>query len=218
MKRFFYQELDLFRATLILMMEKTIEVARDTFSAILNEDTEQMEAIMKRDDEFDRMEMEIDNAAIRYLTLRSPVASDLRLLTCGMRISHELERAADQCNNICKRYLRLGRKKGAIKNYYYLSEMSELVSLALRNVAESLQEMNVPLSQKVVKDDEQINELHNKTSGEMIKYITEHPDYAAVGIELLFVSKAIERIGDYAANVAEDIIFLYSGTDVRHAK
>lgn len=218
MKRFFYKELDEYRSTLVLMMEKTIEVCRDTFSAILNEDSEAVEAIMKRDDEFDRLEIEIDNAAIRYMTLRSPVASDLRLLTCGMRMSHELERAADQCNNICKRYLRFGTRKGSIKNFYEISKMSDHVCLALKHVTESLQEMNVSLAEKVVKDDQKINEMHNKTAEAMIQYITENSEYTVIGVELLFISKAIERIGDYAANVAEDIIFLASGLDVRHQK
>ncbi|HEY9250009.1 MAG TPA: PhoU domain-containing protein, partial [Rariglobus sp.] len=107
MKRFFDTELETFRSHLMLMGETSIRQVRDALRALVEGDVALADRVIAADDELDNLEMSIDDEAIRYMNLRAPVATELRLVIVGMKASHDLERVGDECTTIAKRAVRL---------------------------------------------------------------------------------------------------------------
>ena len=215
MNHFFHKELETFRSHLVLMAEKSIDLLTLSLRSLFENDASIIGDAKNRDDEIDQLEMAIDQEAIRYLSLRAPVASDLRLVTVGMKASHELERVGDEATSIAIRTQRL-LLKSSVKDFYSIPKMSKIVLEMLRDAIESFLNGDNSRASAIRRRDRKVNSLNRSNRKKITQYVMENPEHSQVGIELIFISKSLERIADHATNIAEEVIFLYSGEDVRH--
>ncbi len=216
MKRFFHSELEEFRSNLILMAEKAIEVVRDAVNAVLENDPDLAKRVIKKDDAIDDLEKEIDAEAIRYLSLRAPVATELRLLTLGMNIATDLERIGDEATSIAKRTSKLGGEF-PVKDFLHLPAMAEHTLEMLRDAIDSFLDGNEEKAMAIIKRDKKVDELNRENFDKLKKRMADLPETVSSNFELIFVSKSLERIADHATNVAEEVIYLLKAEDIRHS-
>lgn len=215
-KRFFDKELEQFRSSLILMGELANDSVRFAVKALFERDGALAAKVVANDDRLDRLEVEIDAEAVRYISLRAPVASDLRLLMVGSKVGHDLERVGDEASSISKRVDRLIGI--SIQEFCpKLITMAELVINLLRQSMECFLEGNEEKALAVCRTDKSIDGLHREIYQEMASNIVDGK-HGAEALDVVFVAKSLERIGDHAVNVAEETVYLLRGLDIRHTK
>lgn len=175
--------------------------------------------IYKKDNELDDLEVKIDAEAVRYISLRSPVASELRLLAVGMKAGHDLERIGDEAVSIAKRANRIHLMMPP-KDIGHLPQMADMALGMIQDATDCLvSENDDPQSGiDICKRDKDVDAMHRDNCENWTRAIQENPTIAPSAIELLFISKSLERVADHACNLAEDVVFLNSGEDIRHTK
>jgi phosphate transport system protein len=217
MKRFFDSELETFRSQLMLMGETAIRQVRDAMRALVEGDLALADQVIAADDELDLLEVKIDEEAVRYMNLRSPVASELRLLIVGMKASHDLERVGDEATNIARRVAKLVAEP-PLKPYVDLPRMAKMASEMLRDALDCLLRVDEQKAMAVVRRDAEVDLINRQLYRELTSYMIEKPGTIGRALELMFISKSIERIADHATNIAEETIYLAKGRDIRHTE
>jgi phosphate transport system protein len=215
MKRFFDSELETFRSDLISMGEVAVRQVRDAVHALTTGDAALAERVIAADDEMDALEKRIDQEAIRYMNLRGPVATELRLVIVGMKASHDLERVGDEATNIAKRAVRLAAEP-PLKPYIDIPHMTNLAIDMLREAMSCFLHADNARAVAVVKRDKEVDALNKQLYRELTSYMIERPGTISRALELMFISKSIERIADHATNIAEEMVFLSDAQDIRH--
>lgn len=215
MKRFFDDELNTLRSHLSLMGEKAIEQLRTAIKALVERDAEAAQQVRRNDDILDELEVKIDEEAIRFVGLRGPVARDLRLVMVGMKAGHDLERVGDEANNIAKRALKLVDEE-PVKEYVDIPRMAAMAEDMLRDALSAFFDGDEAKAIDVCQRDGEVDKINKQLYRELVGCISERPSTTTAAIELMFVSKALERIADHATNIAEEVIYLLRGRDVRH--
>jgi phosphate transport system protein len=215
MKRFFDTELETFRSHLMLMGELSIRQVRDSLKALVEADAALAQRVIEADDEIDRLEMEIDDEAIRYMNLRSPVATELRLVIVGMKASHDLERVGDECTTIAKRAIRLAAEP-QLKPYVDIPRMAEIAIEMLRDALDCFLHGDTEKALAVVRRDAEVDSINKQLYRELSSYMIENPSTTTRALELMFISKSLERVADHACNIAEEMVFLAKAQDIRH--
>lgn len=217
MKRFFDSELETFRSHLILMGETSVRQVRDAIKALVEADVGLADRVIAADDEIDTLEVKIDDEAIRYMNLRAPVATELRLVIVGMKASHDLERVGDEATNIAKRAIRLAAEP-PLKPYVDIPRMANMAQEMLRDALDCFLNGDADKALSVCKRDAEVDQINRQLYRELTSYMIEKPGTISRALELMFISKAIERIADHATNIAEEMIYLAKGKDVRHSE
>ena len=217
MKRFFDAELETFRSQLILMGETAIEQVRTAIQALVEAKTGLAEQVIAADDKLDRLEVEIDNEAVRYMNLRAPIASELRLVIVGMKASHDLERVGDEATSIAKRAIKLSAEP-PLKPYIDIPRMVSMALEMLRDALDCFLQVDEAKAVAVCKRDAEVDDLNRQLYRELTSFMIERPETISRAIELMFISKSIERIADHATNIAEEMIYLSQGKDVWHTE
>jgi phosphate transport system protein len=217
MKRFFDSELETFRSQLMLMGETAIRQVRDAMRSLVEGDLALADQVIAADDELDLLEVKIDEEAVRYMNLRSPVASELRLLIVGMKASHDLERVGDEATNIARRVAKLVAEP-PLKPYVDLPRMAKMASEMLRDALDCLLRVDEQKAMAVVRRDAEVDLINRQLYRELTSYMIEKPGTIGRALELMFISKSIERIADHATNIAEETIYLAKGRDIRHTE
>jgi phosphate transport system protein len=215
MKRFFDTELETFRSHLMLMGETAIRQVRDALKALVEADVSLADRVIAADDELDNLEMSIDDEAIRYMNLRSPVATELRLVIVGMKASHDLERVGDECTTIAKRAVRLAAMP-PLKPYVDIPRMTEIAIEMLRDALDCFLHGDTEKALAVVRRDSEVDTINKQLYRELSSFMVENPATTTRALELMFISKSIERIADHACNIAEEMVFLAKAQDIRH--
>lgn len=215
MKRFFDAELETFRSHLLLMGEKSIEQVRRALQALVNADISQADQVIAADDELDRLEVEIDDEAIHYMNLRAPIATDLRLVIVGMKASHDLERVGDEATSIARRAVRLASEP-QLKPYVDIPRMADIALEMLRDALDCFLNGDAAKAVAVVQRDSEVDAINKQLYRELTSFMVENPGTISRAIELMFISKSIERIADHATNIAEEMVFLFQARDIRH--
>ncbi|MBK8478603.1 MAG: phosphate signaling complex protein PhoU [Opitutaceae bacterium] len=215
MKRFFDSELDALRSHLVQMGEKSIEQVRLAVRAVVEGDPELARQVRAGDDVLDRLEVLIDEEGVRYMSLRNPVATDLRLVVVGMKAGHDLERVGDEANNIAKRALRLAGE-APLKPFVILPRMAAIAQEMLRDALDCFLQHDNDKALAVIRRDQEVDDLHRELYRELSIFMAEKPDTISRALELMFISKSIERIADHATNIAEEMVYLAKGEDIRH--
>jgi phosphate transport system protein len=215
-RRFFDAELETFRSQLILMGETAIQQGRDALRALVENDMALARRVIAADDQLDELEIKIDDEAVRIMNLRAPIASDLRLIIVGMKTSHDLERVGDEATNIAKRAIKLGAEP-PLKPYVDIPRMSEIALAMLRDALDCLLEGDEAKAIAVCKRDVEVDNINRQLYRELTSFMVEKPETISRAIELMFISKSLERIADHATNIAEETIYLFKGRDVRHS-
>lgn len=215
MKRFFDSELDTLQADLVRMGGLVIDRLKDVLKAYQDCDVDLANSVIESDRKLDELEVSIDEEAIRYLTLRSPVATQLRVLVIGMKTSHEFERAGDEITKIARRVRSLF-SDAPIKTNVDLVEMGLLTCGMLRDAIDCFFEGTEAKALNVCQRDGKIDEMNRMLQDELTTRMAEDSSIVARAVDLIFISKAIERIADHATNIAEETIYVLNAKDVRH--
>ena len=216
MKRFFDYELETFRSHLVLMGEIAVRQVRQAVDALVEGNISLADQVAAADDELDSLELKIDEEAIRYMSLRSPVATELRLVIVGMKTSHDLERVGDEATNIARRVPRLAAEP-PIKPYVDLPRMARIAIEMLRDALDCFLQEDEAKALAVCKRDAEVDAINRQLYRELTSFMIENPATTSRALELMFISKSIERIADHASNIAEEMIYLAKGRDVRHS-
>lgn len=217
MERFFHNELESVRADMIRMGSKTADIVRLAVRALIENDSSLVGEVIKDDDEIDQLNKSIDAEAIRYITLRAPVAKDVRLLTVAMKCSRELERIADEAVSIAKR-ARVINNKGSLKDYYNVPRTAELALVLLNDALDAFAGEDAEKARSLPQRDKEIDRLHRQTHSKLADFIVDHKKHSEAAIQLMFISKSIERVGDHASNIAEEVVYMLEGEDIRHTE
>ncbi|MEJ1973858.1 MAG: phosphate signaling complex protein PhoU [Lacunisphaera sp.] len=207
MKRFFDTELENFRSNLLQMGERAIEQARLSMRSLTESDIGLADKVIAADDEIDRLEVKIDDEAIRYMTLRGPVASELRLVVVGMKASHDLERVGDEATSIARRSRKLAIEP-RLELYADLPRMNNIALEMLRDALDCFVQEDEQKALAVIRRDSEVDNLNRLVYRRLTSYMLEKPDTIARALELMFISKSVERIADHATNIAEEMVFL----------
>lgn len=203
---------------LLLQMADTVD---EQFAAALNALFQRDEALAKevrrRDDEVDDFELKVDRQCERILALYHPVADELRILITAVKINTDLERVGDHCKNIAKNTVYVVDAPEALKATR-LQEMADAARGVLREVQDAFVNRDRGQAQRILLKDEKVDELHRENFYALVEYGRRHPEDMEAVAHLLTASKALERISDHAQNIAESVIFLIEGIDVRHQR
>lgn len=221
MKRFYDTELETFRSQLILMGEKAIEQVWLALRALTETDPELARRVIAADDEIDHLEIAIDDEAMRYMNLRAPIATELRTVIVGMKASHDLERVGDEATSIAKRAIRLAAEppltSASIAEISHLGQMAAMAQEMLREALDCLLEIeNHDKALAVIHRDKEVDKLNKQLYRALTAHAAANPATLNRAIELMFISKSLERIADHATNIAEEMVYLTQAKDIRH--
>ena len=210
------RELAELRHLLLTMSDIVTEQFSDSVDALLECDLKKADAVIERDNEVDSLELKIDQQCERILALYQPVAIDLRLLIVVVKVNTDLERMGDHCRNLARNVKHV-KDTPEVLEHTRLRELSEACRDILAEARRSFLERDHTLAQEVPSFDERVNKLHRENFERLVEFCRTHPEKAEPAAHLITASKAIERIGDHAKNIAKCVVFLIEGEDVRHA-
>jgi len=204
------------RRALLTMSVTTEGRVSTALESLIRKDPEMARSVRSSDTDIDEMEVDIDEECLRILALHNPVASDLRFVICAMRVNRELERAADHAKAITKRVLDICDHP-PVAYPPQLEEMAVAAQVMLGNAVRALAQSDASLASEVRRSDSFVDERYKTTFSWAADAIRRNPTDAHVVIDILSTVRAIERIGDIATNIAEDVLFMIGGQIVRHS-
>ncbi len=192
--------------------ERALQLALKAFWEAKPELADEVEEL---DRHVDRDEMDIDALVLRILALRQPVAYDLRFLAAALRLVTDLERVGDEAVNIAER---AKEEHGTAKDKVRaeLKGMGEQAQEMLRDALDSFVQAEATRAEQVLVRDDSVDDLYGKIIRSMTDFMTAHPAQVAEAIRVIHVAKYLERVADHATNIAEEVIFMVRGEDVRH--
>jgi phosphate transport system protein len=183
--------------------------------ALVDRDADQARQVMRDEARINHMEIEIDNLTTRLMALRQPMAKDLRLLTAAMKINTDLERMGDLAVNIAQRALSLIAQP-PVKPLIDIPKMAQLVESMLLRSLDAFVKGDDEAATSVLLSDDEVDALRDSVYQELVAYMQKDPGVVPAAVDLIFVARNLERIADHATNIAEDVVFLVKGVDVRH--
>jgi phosphate transport system protein len=202
----------------LLEMGGLVEAAiAGSVRAIIERDAALAEQVIRKDRTVNRMEVDIDGVCRRILALRQPAASDLRFITTALKIVTDLERMGDLAVNIARRAVDLAQTP-PLRPMHDLGRLAALSEAALRKALDAFVTADQQKAEEVLEADDHLDALYLKIFNELLTSMMEDPRSIRRATSLMFSAKHLERFGDHATNLAEMVIFMVSGTDVRHAK
>jgi phosphate transport system protein len=200
---------------LLLMGAKVEEMIANSMRALTERDSELARRMIEYDHQVNRLELEIDDLCLRVLAKRQPVASDLRLIATALKLVTDLERIGDACVNICERVVELNTEP-TLKPYVDLPRMAETVQAMVRDALDAFVQADPERAREVVERDRVVDAYYGQVFRELLTYMMEDPRNIYRAVRAQSIAKYLERIGDHATNLAEMVIFMVVGKDVRH--
>jgi phosphate transport system protein len=186
-----------------------------TIRSLVERDESLMSSIWQSEDRINQLDIEIDEKATRLLALNQPVAKDLRFLTAAIKINSDLERMGDLAINLAQRSLSL-LNRPQVKPLVDIPHMSKTVESMVRKSLDAFVLRDEELARSVLMSDDEVDDLKNAIYRELLELIEHGEAPAGPGFDLIFIAHNLERIADHATNIAEDVLFLIKGVDVRH--
>jgi len=217
MSVYWEQHLTEIREQLLMMSGLTERNLNQSTRALIERDDRLADLVEAEDNEVDQLEKSIDEKVITYISTHGPMARDCRFLITASKIASELERIADQATTIARRSRDLNR--GAeLKSLANIPVMAEEVQAMLRQSIKAFVERDTDLALEVIGRDKLVDAEYKEAAREVEHSIVADPTTTARELHLLTVAKALERAGDHATNIAEEVFYLYKGEDIRHQK
>ena len=210
-------ELKELRDKLLAMGGKVEAAIAGSVRAITERDAELAERVKANDAEVNRLEVEIDGSCRRLLALRQPAASDLRFITTALKIVTDLERMGDLAVNIAERALDLAQAP-PLRPLHDLSALADLSEAQLKRALDAFVEKDPAKAEEVMRGDEVLDALYLKIFNELLAVMMEDSRAIRRATALMFAAKQLERFGDHAINLAEMVVYMVRGTDVRHPR
>src|SRR5712671_3640300 len=216
MERHFEKDLNELKERLLWMGSLAERSVHQAVHAVLDSDEQLAKRVLKEEDVINELQIEIDDRVVQLLALHQLMAVDLRLVLAVSRINNDLERIGDQAVNIAQSAQRILRHP-RVKPYVDLPRMGELAEKMMRDSLNALVRRDVELAQKVLARDDQVDQLRDQLFRELLTYMMGDSAVVFPAFELILVAKNLERVADHATNIAEDVIYMVAGSDVRHS-
>jgi phosphate transport system protein len=211
----FQEELDQLKARLLEMGGLAEDRVRSSVQALVERDAQLVERVLVGDGPINQLHIEIDSRCFKLLALHQPMAVDLRAIVSAVKINTDLERVGDLAINIAeaaRRYMR----HPPVKKLIDIPRMADIAQRMLRDSLDAYVRRDVPLAQAVLDEDDRLDALKSQVFRELLTYMLQDTSTIEPSLDLILISRHLERIGDHATNVAEDVIFMVSAKDVRH--
>lgn len=212
----FNDELDNLRNQVLIMGGLVEKQVVNAVSALENNDTQLAEQVVEVERTVDQLEIDIDEDCIMIIARRQPTAFDLRMVMTVIRTIHDLERIGDEANKIAKMALQLAEEGQAPRGYTEIRHISTNVRSMLASTLDAFARYDSESAYAAIKADEQIDLDYRSALREMITYMMEDPRSISRVMNITWVLRSLERIGDHAKNICEHIVFLVDGEDIRH--
>jgi phosphate transport system protein len=211
----FEEELKGLKQRLLNMGALVEERVHRAVNALIERRPELAEGVIAGDGEINDLQIEIDDRALKLLALQAPMATDLRLITSAMKINADLERIGDQAVNIAQNAAKLLHYP-PIRPVIDIPRMAEAAQAMTRDALDSFVRKDVVMARGVLKRDDEVDQLKDAVFRVLLTYMMADPGTIERALGLILISRNLERIADHATNIAEDVIFLVEGKDVRH--
>jgi phosphate transport system protein len=213
--RHFEEALEALKERLLAMGGLAEERVRSAVSALSGRDPDLVEQVLVGDEPINDLHIEIDDRCFKLLALHQPMAADLRAIVAAVKINTDLERVGDLAVNIAeaaKRYL----QHPPVKPLIDIPRMGDIAQSMLRDALDAFVRRDIALAEKVLSEDDVLDALKTQIFRELLTFMLSDPSTIEAALDLILISRHLERIGDHATNIAEDVIFLVSARDVRH--
>jgi phosphate transport system protein len=213
--RHFQEELEVLKTRLLEMGGLAEERVRHAVQGLAERDFALIDGVLGGDEPVNQLHIEIDDRVLKLLALHQPVAADLRAAMAAVKINTDLERVADLAVNIAEAAKRYSTHP-PVKKLIDIPRMADIAQAMLRDALDAYVKGDVALAQHVLDEDDKLDALKTQIFRELLTYMLQDPATIEPSLDLILVSRHLERIGDHATNVAEDVIFMVSARDVRH--
>ena len=211
----FQEELEQLKTRLLEMGGLAEDRVRTVLRALVDRDPGLVDRVLAGDGPINQLHIEIDSRCFKLLALYQPMAVDLRAIVSGVKINTDLERVGDLAINIAeavRRYL----QHPPVKELIDIPRMADIAQRMLRDALDAYVRRDTTLARSVLNEDDTLDSLKTQVFRELLTYMLQDPSTIEPALDLILVSRHLERIGDHATNVAEDVIFMVSARDVRH--
>jgi len=215
MQRHFDQQLGELRSRLVHMGTLAESMIERSVKSLLERTSAKHPEIFRHEEEVNNLHIEIDERVINLLALQHPLAADLRLVVMCSKIAGELERIGDQAVNICQNTESLLRYP-PLKPLIDIPLMAEIARRMLRESLDAFVRQDAALAQKVLNADDEVDAFKDQIFRELLTYMMSDPGTIPRALALILISRSLERVGDHATNIAEEVIYSAQGRDVRH--
>jgi phosphate transport system protein len=213
--RHFTEELEELRKELLTMAGLVELAVHQSVLSLTQRDQDRAQQVLVSEARINQLEIRIDELATRLLALHQPMARDLRFLTAAIKINNDLERMGDLAVNIVERSLSL-ISQPPVKPMIDIPRMAQLAESMVRNSLDSFVKSDAELARSVLVSDDAVDNLRDSITTELIGFMEKDPSTVSRALDLILVARNLERIADHATNIAEDVLFLIQGVDVRH--
>ena len=214
----FDAELEAVKNHLLEMGGKVEQQINRAVDALLNRDSGEAELIISGDQEVNDMEVSIDDECARILARRQPAASDLRLVIAVAKLTTDLERIGDEAAKIARQAIKLSEAGESPSNYTEIRTIAENASAMLRKALDAFARLDVDTAVDVVMSDNKVDALYGTAMRSLVTFMMEDPRAISPVLNEMWALRSLERVGDHASNVAEQVIYLVRGQDVRHVQ
>ncbi|MGA2017760.1 MAG: phosphate signaling complex protein PhoU [Opitutaceae bacterium] len=209
------EEMTRLKESVLTMASHAESAVTRAVRALIERDDKLAQSVIDDDNIVDQLEVDIDDIAIHLLT-KAPVATDLRLTTVAMKISQNLERVGDSAVTIARRAIELGTEP-QLKPYVDIPRMATMSTEMLRDSITAFINREPEKARAVVPRDREVDNLNRQLHRELASFMVERPATISRCLNLMVISKCLERIADHATNVAEEVVYLYEAIDIRHS-
>jgi phosphate transport system protein len=213
--RHFEEELDALKAKVVQMGTAAESMVDEAIKSLLQRRADRHPEVARREERVNELQIEIDEQVVGLLARQHPVAADLRLVITATKIADDLERVADQAMNICQNTAEL-LKFPLLKPLIDIPIMADTAREMLRGSLDAFVRRDAALAQKVLDTDDKVDALKDQIFRDLLTYMMSDPGTIPRALPLILISRNLERVGDHATNIAEDVIYLIQGRDVRH--
>ena len=210
----FEDELAKFKEILLTMGSYAESAVSQAVQAVTDRNDKLAEQVQHNDDIMDHFEVEIDEMAINLLA-KAPLATDLRLITVAMKISQNLERIGDEATTIARRALELNTEP-QLKSFIDIPRMASITLGMLKESLDAFVNKEPEKARAVVPRDKEVDALNHQLYRELSSFMVENPSTISRCLNLMTVSKSLERVADHATNIAEEVVYLCEARDIRH--
>jgi phosphate transport system protein len=214
--RHFHDALATLKQRLLEMSERAETLVDLSIQSLLERDREKANLVIASDQELDLLEVETENLAISLLALQQPMARDLRFLIGAIKITSDLERVGDHAVNIAQCTLRLVEGRSAMPPVPLLDDMARRARSMLSDAIDAFIRMDGALGRAVGRADDEVDRMHESMFRALLTYMMGDPRMISPSLELLLVSRNLERVADLATNIGEDAVYLAEGKQIRH--
>jgi len=213
--RHFEQELEELKGKLLEMSALVEAAVQRSVAAVAQKDRSAADQVFRDEARINALEMEIDEFAINLLATQQPLAADLRLVVAALKINTDLERMGDLSVTIAERAISL-LSEPVIKPMVDIRHMSALVESMVRKSLDAFVANDADMARSVLASDDAVDSLRTASYHELISYMEKDPQNIPQALDLIGITRSLERIADHSTNIAEDVLFLVKGIDVRH--